>query len=488
MFIAAGLAMAESHDTTLVWSFPQEPPAWNYWQAAPTSLMAPTLYNVLEPLVEQQGEAPVSPLLAESWEISDDGLQYIFHIRTAKFHDGSDLDAHDVVYSILKNKESPVAVTRGPLVPVASVEALDDRTVRIGLSTPSQRFLTELGSLAGIIVPEGFFENYDPASEMIGTGPYVFGEYKPDVSLTLNRFEDYWGEKPFFVNVTERFIPDETAAINALLAGDIDMIGAVLGEGLDRAKALSDAGQLKMAMPAPLYIKYAFLNPRNEKLRDIRVRQAIAHTINRDELLVVGQSGVGNTICQIVIPYTEPWNNGYCPYAFDLEEAKRLLRDAGEVGMALDYPFGTDGQSPQIKEIISAYLEEAGFRVQSRPLDLANWLERVWRNGEYDIAEVSGVGKVEAFICRGGRPPLGAPDNNVCIDGFDEMVAESDAILDRAEYVSMMKKIVGSFADSAWVIPIFARSTPALAANTLTGFKPFTVYGEVDVRKLHWQD
>ncbi len=485
---AGGTALAQDRGTTLTWSFPSEPPAWNYWQAAPTALMAPTLHNVLEPLLEQLGDGTVGPWLADSWEISDDGLIYTFHIREAKFHDGSDLDADDVVYSLLKNKVSPIAVTKGPLVPVVSVEAVDRRTVRLTLSTPSQRLLGELGSMSGIIVPENFHETRNAASEMIGSGPYVFGEYRPDVHLMLERFEDYWGDKPHFERIVHRFIPDETSAINALLAGEIDMVASVVGEGMDRARNLDGSQNLKLVVPEPLYIQYVFLNPRNETLRDIRVRQAIAHAIYRDDILFAAQSGIGKTICQIVIPFTEPWNNGYCPYDYDPQKSRALLREAGIETLRLSFPYIITGQSPQIKDLLVFQFEEAGIVIEPRPMDVATWLDRAWWNGDYDATVVGGVGKAEAFICRGGRPPLGAADNQVCIEGFDDLVRQSDTILDRAEYIKVMERIVGLLAESAWVIPLYAQSFPALARDGIVGFKPFIVYGEIDARRLRWTD
>ena len=123
-----------------------------------------------------------------------------------KFHDGSDLDAADVVYSMETNAKSPLSKLSAPHQNVASVEALDDFTVEIVLKQPSATFLKELGKSAGYVVPENFLEEHDANSEMIGTGPYVFSDYKPGTSLTFTRFEDYWGEKPFFEVIDWRFV------------------------------------------------------------------------------------------------------------------------------------------------------------------------------------------------------------------------------------------------------------------------------------------
>ncbi len=479
-------AAAQEQTTSLVWSYPQEPPNWNFWQTAATALTAPTFLNVIQPLVEQLGDGSVGPLLAKSWEISPDGLEYTFHLRDAKFHDGSDLDAGDVVYSLEKNKQSPLGPTKGPLSPVTSITAIDDHTVKLVLSRPSQRLLPELGLRSGLIVPKDFFEKHDPNSEMIGTGPYVFGEYIPDVHLTLNRFDDYWGDKPYFEHVTERFIPDETAAINALLTGEIDMIGGILGEGLDRIPAVIKDKRFAMNLTAMQSINFVFLSTHNKALQDDRVRQAIAYAINRDDIIAASESGFAKPICQIVIPPTEPWNNGYCPYPYNPDKARQLLAEAGYKNLTLDFPYLTVAEHPVIKEVLEPELAAVGITLKSRPMDLATWLEQVFANGNYEISNITGLAKAEDYVCGNGRQPLGMKDSQVCDKTFDDLAAKSDSIVDHDEYLKTMAAMVKRFADDAWVIPTFAKAPPTLERADLVGFKGYRYQSEMDLRNLHW--
>ncbi|MBM3521400.1 MAG: ABC transporter substrate-binding protein [Alphaproteobacteria bacterium] len=482
----APIDAARAQSTTLTWSHPQEPPNWNYWGTGASALAVPTFHNVLEPLVELLGDGSVAPLLAESWEISADGLVYVFKLRAAKFHDGSNFGAGDVVYSILKNKDSPLAPTRTPLAPMKSVEKVDDRTVKITLTAPSQRLLKELGQGAGIIVPEGSHEKLDLRKQMIGTGPYVFGEYRPDVSLTLTRFAGYWGEKPAFERIVHRFIPDETAAINALLAGEIDMVASVFGEGLDRLKVFANNPRFKVLIPAPMEINYMFLSTKNAVLRDIRVRQAIAHAINRPDYLDGAQASYGKTTCQWVIPSSEPWNSGYCPYPHDPRKARALLAAAGHSRLELDFPFVTVAEHPVIKDIAVEQLAAVGITLKPRALDLATYLEQVFTNGSYEISNLTSGVKAESYVCKGGRQPLGRPDSVVCDEKFDALVTKSDRILDAQEYKKTMAEMTAALADSAWVIPIHQKSTPTLTRAELVGHKDYRFRVEMDARKLRW--
>lgn len=484
--LGIGVPALAQDKTTVTWSHPQEPPNWDFLNTAATALTAPVLNNVLETLVERLGDGTVVPLLAESWEVSDDGLEYVFKIREAKFHDGSDLDAGDVVYSLTKNKDSRLAITKGPLAPVESIEAIDDRTVKLTLSVPSQRLLGELGITSGIIVPENFHEEHDATSEMISTGPYVFGEYRPDVHLTMDRFEDYWGEKPYFEHIVHRFIPDETAAINALLAGELDMVASIFGPGLDRVASVDQTDGFKAVIPAPDPVNWVFLSTKHPALKDIRVRQAIAHAINRDDILAAGQSGYGETICQHVVPFTEPWNNGYCPYPYDPEKSRQLLKEAGHENLTLDFPYLTIAEFPVIRDVLEVQMADVGITLKSRGLDLATWLEQVFRNGDFDFSNITGVAKAESNVCGGGRQPLGGADSESCVEEFDELVRTSDALLDRGEYLDAMARMVKALSDSAWVIPIHAKSTPTLAREELVGHKGYRYRAQMDARKLRW--
>ena len=479
-------AAAQVRGTSLIMSHPQEPPNWNYWATGATALTVPTFHNVLEPLVEKLGDGSVAPLLAESWKISNDGLVYEFKIRQAKFHDGTALNAADVVYSLLKNKASPQAPMRTPLATMVSVEAVDARTVKLKLSAPSQRLLSELGQAAGVIVAKDSHEKLNLNAQMIGTGPYVFGEYKPDRHLILTRFDGYWGTKPYFQQVTHRFIPDETAAINALLSGQIDIVGTVLGEGIDRVASVGKNPRFRVVSPLPTEVNYIFLSTRNEALRDPRVRQAIAHAVEREEVLVGGVSGFARVTCQLVIPSTEKWNNGYCPYKHDPARARQLLAAAGRANLTLDFPFLTVAEFPLIKDVLVAQLAKVGITLKPRALDLATWLERVNTNGEYEFSNLTSGVKAEAFVCKGGRQPLGRDNSVVCDTAFDQLVARSDTILARDEYERSMAEMMKLLADSAWVIPMLQKNPPSLVRADLEGVKAYRTRLEFDLRKLRW--
>lgn len=141
-----------------------------------------------------------------------------------------------------------------------------------------------------------------------------------------------------------------------------------------------------------------------------------------------------------------------------------------------------------IKDIVVAQLAEVGITLNVRTLDLATWLKQVNTDGDYQFTNITSNVTIDTFVCGGGRQPLGRPDTVECLPEFDELVKTSDAIIDRDEYIAAMAKMAAVFADSAWIIPIHAKSTPTLTRSDLVGHKSYRFRVEMDLRPLRWAD
>ncbi|MEJ7799572.1 MAG: ABC transporter substrate-binding protein, partial [Ilumatobacter sp.] len=431
-------------------------------------------------------DGSIIPMLAEEWTISDDGLTYTFTMREAKFHDGSDLDTADVVYSMKKNAESPLSKLSAPHLNVASVEALDDRTVEIVLEQTSATFLRELGNSAGYVVPENFLEDNDANSVMIGTGPFVFGDYKPDTSLTFTRFEDYWGEKPYFEVIDWRFVDDETAALNGLKAGQYDFVTAVLAEGIERVSTFSEDPEFNVLFESAGEVSYMWLNVNVEPLQDIRVRQAIAHAINRDEAIEV-YDGYAEPTCLMVVPYAEPYNSDDCPYPYDPDRARELLAEAGYEDLEIDYPFVTVASHPFTMEVLTQQLGDVGITINSRGEDLTTYLDKTFKQGGYEMSEIRDSANILQYGCEGGREPLGA-STKLCIPEFEDKLAVADSFTDEEEYLAAMSDLVKTFADLAWVTVISAPTVPMIMSADLEGIEEVRINNAIDLGSARWSD
>ena len=495
LFMASGTADARNVSTTppatdargdtLTLTLPQEPESWNYWEVGANALRVPTFYNVQETLLENLPDGTIKPMLAEAYEMSADGLTVTFTIRQAKFHDGTDLDSADVVYSMNKNAESPLGKISTAYGNVASVEAVDARTVKVTLKNPSASFLEEMGNSAGYIVPEGAHEKYDLKTQMIGTGPYVFGQYKPDTSLTMTRFDDYWGDKPYFKNINWLFVDDETAALNGLQAGEYDVVTGVLAEGIDRVASFEQDPGFQVVFEKGGEVSYIFLSVNKPEFKDLKVRQAIAHAIDRQPYIDAALAGYGDPTCLMAVPYSVPYNSDYCPYPYDVEKAKALLAEAGVSNLQVDFPFVTVAYHPAVMEIMTAQLADVGITLNTRGQDLTTWLDQTWTQGDYEISQITDSAPISQYGCKGGREPLGK-STELCIPEFEDKLAASDKFTDRDEYLKAMADLTNTFSDLGWVIPMMAPKTPQVARGDLDGIQAVRINNSFDVRHLKW--
>jgi peptide/nickel transport system substrate-binding protein len=446
--------------------------------------------NVIEPLMEFQRDGSNGPLVAESWEISDDGLVYTFAIREGVFHDGSTLEAADVVYSLKANQLSPIGPISGPLSVVDSIEALDERTVQLTLSGPSQLLFPSLANRAGMIVPEGSLEANDIAGgELIGSGPFVFTDFKTDVGATFLRFEDYWGELPYFEVIEYRYITEQTSELNALLAGDIDMAVSFAGDTQARLPGLDD--DFTVHGMDPKGINYMFLSARSDKLADLRVRQAISHALDRDPILTAAVSGYGFPTCQYIEPYAAPFQNDYCPYPYDPARAMELLAEAGASDLEIQFVVIDTAAHPTISLIVADQLEKVGITVDVKLIDIPTWFDQVFGQGQYEISNVTGGVTIDAFACGGGREPIGdnrgaGDDAATCDEEYQALLEAVDKITDYDEFIAAQAELAAVFADNAWVIPLYSRSSTRVARSDLIGISPYMVDVEFDMRGLRW--
>ena len=201
-----------------------EPPTLDLTSSPAAAIPQVLLYNVYEGLVKLEADGSISGLLAESWDVSDDGLEWTFSLRSGVvFHNGEAFTADDVVFSInnvlTKDPEHPFATT---LSSVASVEAIDDSTVKFTLSQFSANFLFFMTQGQGVILKESEIANIE--NSPVGTGPFAFESWTPGDSIVIVKNAAYWGDAALVETVTYRYINDPNALNNAMLAGDIDIV------------------------------------------------------------------------------------------------------------------------------------------------------------------------------------------------------------------------------------------------------------------------
>lgn len=479
---ATGGSKADSRErpTSLRVAFPQEPADWDYVKSSATAIKSLVMHNVVEPLIEKKQDGTYQSLLAEKYDVSKDGLTYTFTLRKATFHDGSPLDAADVVYSLEHSKSSTNGDVSGPFRAVRSIAKVDDRTVKVTLSRPSQQFLQGISGIGGTIIPSGSAAKLSKGP--IGTGPYLFGAWRNGIDVTLNRYDGYWGTKPFFEKVTWRFIGDETASLNELLAGSVDLVSNIIGAGLERLDSVDKKDGFAKATTAGSEMMYLSLNAKDKTFADPRIRQAIAHAIDRQAIIDGAVAGLAKPNCVFVNPPTEPWNSDHCPYPYDVEKAKTLLNEAGAQGVQVQFKYLKSGYFEPAKDVIAAQLGAVDIKVDLAPRDLATYLDEVLaKSPDYQFTNLSGPQTIDSWKCPGWF-------TQDCVKQVDDLLSAADQALDTKSWAEQRRKAVESHADRAYLIPVANMDEVSAMRDDLAGFKPYKSASELDLRPLRWNE
>ena len=367
-----------------------EPPTLDLTSSPAAAIPQVLLYNVYEGLVKLEADGSISGLLAESWDVSDDGLEWTFSLRSGVvFHNGEAFTADDVVFSInnvlTKDPEHPFATT---LSSVASVEAIDDSTVKFTLSQFSANFLFFMTQGQGVILKESEIANIE--NSPVGTGPFAFESWTPGDSIVIVKNAAYWGDAALVETVTYRYINDPNALNNAMLAGDIDIVVGVSApellsefEGDDRFKVLTGQTNGEVTMS---------LNGYTAPLDNVLVRQAITHAVDSQAVVDLAYFGYGEMIGTGASPLDPYYVDLNSVYPYDPQKAMDLLAEAGYTDdRPLQMLLPPVSYARRGGEIVQAQLAEVGVTVEIVQVEWGVWLEDVFANGDYDISIVAHV-------------------------------------------------------------------------------------------------
>ena len=270
------------------------------------------------------GKHEPEPRIAESYEVSEDGLDYTFHLRDdAKFHDGAAVTADDVVFSLELFKQSEYQGSQISML--SSVEATDDKTVVCHLDTPYAPFLQ--GVLTPYICEKAYYEKDEDAfaTNPIGSGPYKFVSRATGSNITLEANEDYYRGAPEIKNLTFEVIPDAATKAIALQTGEVNF-AEVDSSVLPQLQANS---AIKIAEVENSGFAYVSMNLEKKPFNNEKVRQAINYAIDRDNLVSVCYDGEAEVNSNICAKERFGYSDDQPQYTYDPDKAKELLAEAG---------------------------------------------------------------------------------------------------------------------------------------------------------------
>ena len=356
--------------------------------ASPAAAISEALYgNLFEGLVRFGPDGSVLPALAASWETSEDGLTYTFHLHPdVRFHDGSKFDAATAKFSLDRARASDsVNPQKSRLNMIRSIDAPDANTLRISLSRRSGGLLQSLafGSLV-MVSPESAALN---AANPVGTGPFRFAQWRRGDSLTLVRNADYWGKPAQLASARFKFISDPSAAYAALMAGDVD--------AFDNYPTPESFAQFAADPRFRVFVGQTemetilSLNNRRTPLNDLRVRRAIAYAIDRRAIIDGAMYGYGTPIGSHFPPRNPAYVDLTGQYTHDVGKAKVLLAQAGYPrGFSVTLKLPPPSYARRSGEIIAAQLAQVGIRASIEDLEWAQWLDQVYARHDFDMSIV----------------------------------------------------------------------------------------------------
>lgn len=466
---SAGTTAAES--TTSVEAAAYDPDATVDIQVGlePTSLDVSTtsgaaleqilIPNVYEGLVDRTAEGEYEPALAEDWEVSDDGLTYTFTLREATFHNGSAVEASDVVWSLnTARAEDSVNPDASRLARVAEVTAVDESSVAVVLSERDINFLDALTTNAGVILDEQ--ADTDLASASNGTGPYTVAQWNQGSTLTLERYDDYWGETAHNAEVVFHFIDDASTAANALSAGEIDIFTTSSADTTPLFE--EDDGFTITEGDSTSWMTLGF-NASTAPFDDVNVRRAVRMAIDKEGMIEI-LGGQAIEVGGMSVP-SDPWYEDLTDIdAYDPEAARELLDGAGIDTLQVTFRVANTYDT-RIGEYIVAQLAEVGIEVTIETMEFSTWLEDVFQGGDYQMTMVL---HVDPWMVNN----YGNADYYWHYDDAtaQELVVEarqSQTMEERDEVMQELVRYVSEQAASDW---LYSPTTVVVASADVTGY------------------
>jgi len=383
--LLAGMAAARTDITV---ALQLEPPHLDPTSAAAGAIDSVLYSNVFEGLTRFMGDGSVVPGLAESWEISDDGLTYTFNLRGGvTFHDGTTMDAEDVKFTLDRIlAEDSANAQKALYAAISAVEVVDPATVRVSLSEPNGNMLFNLAWGDAVIVAPESIDNIK--QQPIGTGPFKFDSWTQGDSIQISQYADYWGAQPALTEATFKFISDPTAAFAAMMAEDVDVFsGFPAPENLPQFEADPRFQVLIGSTEGETILS---INNKQAPFDDVRVRRAVAHAIDRQAIIDGAMFGYGTPIGTHFAPHNPAYVDLTSESAYDPDKARALLAEAGMPdGFETTLHLPPPSYARRGGEIIAAQLAEVGIRAEIINVEWAQWLETVFRGKNFGLSIVS---------------------------------------------------------------------------------------------------
>ncbi len=450
------------------------------------------LMQIGEGLVAFKENSGAGPLLAESIDVSEDGLTYLFHLRKGvKFHNGALLTSAEVVWSLKRYLDPEMGwrclsdLSRGGIAPIVNIQAIDPETVSVTLEKPAPLFLKTLARIdcagAAIMHPDSLDADGEWVKP-IGTGPFRFGEKRSNQYIDLLRYEDYsslsgprdgntGGKKALVDRVRFVIIPDSSAARAALASGAIDVLYGVSPSEVANLKGRSD---VKLQSAPTMDIYALLLQTTDPVLADPRMRRAIALSLDLPSLTAAVSNETGRPNSSPVPTETEFHKGIHTKVRQqNLAKARKLAREAGYKGQAIQliankrYPMMFNGAV-----LVQAMAQQAGINFKIETFDWATQLDR-YITGNYQSMSFSYSARLDpsfgfgAFMGAKEKEPRKVWDDPVAEELLNESMVTADPVQRQKAFDALLVRLL----DQTPLIVLYNPSHVIAARTSISGVK-----------------
>lgn len=460
-----------------------------------------------ESLVRYNEDGSLSPWLAESWNITNNGKTYTFKLRkNVTFSDGAKFNAYSAKlnWNAMRSNTMSNNPWRQTVKLITKVKAIDSYTLRIELVKPYSPFLVELATTTHMrfISPNSMIngETKNGVKSYIGTGPYLLSEYKNDQYAVFKANPNYWGKKPRIKTVLMKVISDEKTRLMALKKGEIDLIYGADMVSSDSFEQFSQLEEFQTLMSKPVSTRYILMNTTRVNLTDIKVRQAIEHIIDKKSLvqkIFNNSEAPADTLFAKNIPYADI---DLASYQYNIQQAEKLLDDAKWLKIegqhyrqkkskayeiTLYYDKNIDAQE-KIAQYIQNEFDKVGLKLNIRGEGNYSYSKRL-NSGNFDmfISDTWGIPFDLQYFLSSMTPPTHIYENSSANYLAQQALTEKEKIdssikkalisTDEIERQSLYSYVLKTLHNEAVYIPLTYKKNRAIAISSLKGieFSPF---------------
>lgn len=481
MALSVGLALAAAASTaqTLRIGLAEDPDVLD--PSLARSFVGRIVFSALcDKLVDIDEKLNIVPQLATSWQWSPDNKALTMKLRPGvTFHDGEKFDAAAVKFNIERHKNIAGSNRRGELLPVSSVDVVDDMTAKLNLSAPFSPLLTVLADRAGMMVspkaaqanPTGF------GSKPVCSGPFKFVERIAQDKITLERYPNYWDKaRIHFDKVTFQPIVDATVRLANLKSGQLDFIERVAPSDIASIKKENKLGVARITelgyQGITINTGKSDVAQKNPLGKDPRVREAFELSLDRAGIVQVAMDGEADVGNQWVSPTNAFYARNVPIPKRDVARAKALLKEAGVTNPSFTLMTPTTSDAQRIAQVVQAMAKEVGFDVKIQATEFATSLNLADK-GQFDAYVLAWSGRADPdgnlFSFYGCKQPLNY--SGECRANWDELLSRSRTTLDTPGRIKVFATLAAEVVKERPVVYLFHRHWLYAFNKKLTGFR-----------------